>query len=198
VWRAYVDESQSNQATDPGVYLFAAALVHDDQAEAIRTRFETMRRPGGLKLHWYDASEKTRRNVMRTVADIEAMHVIVIRTSAGGVAPERQRRKCLEHLAFQLAHTYDVRTIVAEARDPKANNKERAWWQRQCDNSQIPADMRLEYAVGKDEPLLWIADAVAGAHVAHRTGVSAEWWTTVHEVVDVIETGDMPQKSRES
>lgn len=63
MWRAYVDESESNQRLDPHTYLLAAALIDDEHTAEARAEVRGLLRPGQRKLHWRDESAESRARI---------------------------------------------------------------------------------------------------------------------------------------
>mgnify|MGYP001314738047 CR=1 FL=1 len=169
MWQAFIDESESDRRRDPDVYILSAALV--DQADLADARAEIRRllRPGQRKLHWRAESDRTREVIAKTIASLPALHVIVVRVGRPGERSERRRRKCLERLAYELDHR-GVLHLTAEAREPKQNAADLHHFRNLRAAQRIQPRMRLYHVPGPGEPLLWLADAVAGAVTAARTG----------------------------
>ncbi|HEX5494706.1 MAG TPA: DUF3800 domain-containing protein [Mycobacteriales bacterium] len=190
MWRAYVDESESNQRVDPHTYLLAAALVHDEHAADVRAEVRGLLRPGQRKLHWRDESTESRARIIKTIAALPALHVVVVRTGRDGEPIERRRRKCFERLAYELA-ARDIDHIAAEARQSKNNLREMDHVKRLRAVGAVRAGMRLSHVPGPNEPLLWIADVVAGAMTAARTG-TPDHLGQLAGLVDVVLLGTEP------
>jgi hypothetical protein len=184
VWRAYVDESQSNQRLDPHTYLLAAALIEDEHAAEARAEIRGLLRPGQRKLHWRDESTGFRTWITKTVAALPALHVVVVRRGHAGEPVERRRRKCVERLAYELT-IRNVLHITAEARDPRSNVREVRYFDHLRKGRIIDTGMQLDHVPGPREPLLWIPDAVAGALTAARIGMS-EYLDQLDGLVDVV------------
>jgi hypothetical protein len=189
VWRAYVDESESNQRIDPHTYLLAAAILHDHYVTEVRECMALLRPKSGQlsKLHWHDESPLSRKAVMQTIAQIPALHVVVVRTGRPGEPAERRRRKCFERLAHEFA-VRGVECVTAEARERKANERELQHFNQLRTSRVIGSQVRLDHVPGPNEPLLWIADAVAGAVTAARTGMR-EYLDELAGLVDVVTLG---------
>lgn len=185
VWRAYVDESESDRRLDPDTYILAAALVQEDHHDEIRDDLRRRLRPGQRKLHWHDESDQSRKAITEAVAALPALHVIVVRDSRPGESPERRRRKCFERLAYEL-HQRGVRLITAEARERKQNAREVRYFNTLRAGKVIDRSMRLWHITGPAEPLLWIPDAVAGAVTAARTGTPL-YLQMLDDVVDLVQ-----------
>lgn len=184
MWRAYVDESESNQRLDPGTYILAATLVEDDHADEVRQAMAALRPPGRPKLHWHHESGRSRLAVVKTIAELPVLHLIVVRSVQPIEPTERRRRKCMARLAHELEVRH-VDEIVAESREPKANRRELQHLQLLRANGLVARDLRLYHVRGPREPILWAADAMAGAIVAARIG-EPSYLEILSSVTDVV------------
>ena len=50
----------------------------------------------------------------------------------------------------------------------------------------IGADLRIQHTIGRNEPVLWAADIVAGAVVQRRVG-EPKFWRRLRASVDIVE-----------
>ena len=170
--RAWVDESGSDQTHDPGTYLLAAAIGRIATASTIRDQISGLRLPGQIKLHWRDESAKRQADITRPVAACELEHLVVVRTEAVEDRPERRRRKCLERLLLEL-ELKGVTDVVFESRGKADDRRDRDMLNALRGQKIVSASVRITHVVGRDEPLLWIPDAVCGAVTSFRTGLPA-------------------------
>lgn len=185
MWRAYIDESESDHVLDPDVYILAAALVPESDHDAVRATLVGLLRPGQRKLHWHAESARSRRTIVKTLAELDVLHVIVVRASDAAEPVERRRRKCFERLAHEL-HQRDVPRLIAEARERKQNSRELLYFNTLRTAKVISTAMRLDHVPGPREPLLWIPDAAAGTVTAARTGDN-QYLETLTHLVDLVE-----------
>ena len=82
---------------------------------------------------------------------------------------ERARRQCLERLVWELGQLR-VATVIVESRQEvrdRADTHALAAFRRQ---GSMPATMTLQHARPVQEPLLWLADVVAGSVLSARRG----------------------------
>lgn len=190
MWRAYVDESESRQRLDPDVYILAAALVEDAEQDAIQARMRALLRPGQRKLHWHAESATSRAGIIDAVAGLPALQLAVVRTGRPGERSERRRRKCLERLVYELDER-GVEYVTLEARERKSNARELRLLDRYRSAGAVRGTMRMYHAAGPTCPLLWIADSLAGAVMAARTG-NEEYLDRLDGLVDVVTIGPDP------
>ena len=100
-WSAYVDESQPDPRADPGAYLLAAAMLPTEDLQAARAAVRSLLLRGQRKLHWRDENEQRRKLLTAAVADLEALHLVVVHVDLQA-SSERRRRLCLRRLLCEL------------------------------------------------------------------------------------------------
>lgn len=167
--RAWVDESGSDWATDPGTYVLAAAIGRPEAEPDIRDHVSRLRLPGQVKLHWRDEDTKRRSTITHAVAGYDLEHLVVVRAGVVDDRPERRRRKCLERLLYEL-EVKDVDDIVLESRGPADDRRDIQMLNALRGQRYLSTALRLTHIVGRHEPMLWIPDAVCGAVTTARTG----------------------------
>lgn len=168
---AYVDESFEEERS-PGLYVVAAAVITPGAAAAARAAMTELRRQqqGTGKLHWSQLRDRERLDAARVVAGLGGLHVVVVGAPVALRRQERARAKCLAQLAWEL-HSYDVEHLVAECRTDVLDRRDIATISR-VRQQALPkgARLRITHERGAVEPLLWIADVVAGAVRMSRLG----------------------------
>ncbi len=170
---AYGDESQPDRRVAPGEYVLAFALVGDAAAEETRELVRGLKLPGQRKLHWHSEDERRRRDLTKFVADLDTAHLVAVRTHATEHS-ERRRRMCLKRLLPELEQR-GVTAVALEAREKRQNADDVALIQALRAGRELRATLRMQHPRGPGEPLLWIADIVAGAVTAHRQGQSEHY-----------------------
>lgn len=170
--RAWVDESGSDRALDPGTYVLAAAIVRLAAESTIRAQISDLRLPGQVKLHWRDESAKRQAAITGAVAACELEHLVVVRAGAVEDRTERRRRKCLERLLIEL-ELKDVTDVVLESRGKADDRRDRDMLNALRGQQIVSTSTRITHVRGRDEPLLWVPDAVCGAVTSSRTGLPA-------------------------
>ncbi|WP_063016353.1 hypothetical protein [Nocardia nova] len=164
---AWGDESGSQPDRDPGTYIVAAALIEEEDVEAVRKTMHDLLLPTETKVHWHGSSPERRQKLVEVVLGLPVCSVIVVHNDPAA-NERRRRRKCLEHLFPQLTHmscgevTFESRGTM-DASDLDILQKFRA-------RKLAPAGMRLHHMKGRIEPVLSVADVVCGALVQARVG----------------------------
>lgn len=122
--------------------------------------------------------------VAKRIADFDELHVVTVGTPVRPKRQERSRAMCLQRLVVEL-HGVGVDTLVAEARQADLNKRDIDSVRHARLHLPKRTAFRIEHRFGKDEPLLWIPDVVAGAVRARLTGDDAFFQPLsgcVHEV----------------
>ena len=163
---AWADESGSRPDLDPGTYLLTAALCEDDDVAEIRKTLEALR-IGEPKLHWHGSSDERRADLVNVVSELPVTGFVVIHVDKDA-DDRRHRRKCMEFLLPHLAHM-PCSTITFESRG-RLDRSDLATMQMLRARHVVESTLRIEHAVGRNEPALWAADIVCGAVVQARIG----------------------------
>lgn len=166
---AYLDESQSNRSLDPDSYVLAAALCEPAGLEIARTGMSGLLLPGQTKLHWRDEQPARKRKIAETIAQLQLMHLVVVRDGRPGERPERRRRHCLERMLYELDEL-EVGRAVFESRGPADNLRDRKLLDAQRSKHAVSSELLIDHVPGPKDPLLWVADALCGAITLARTG----------------------------
>ncbi len=174
VLRAWVDESGSDHVKDPNTYILAAALVIDTREEDLREMMLGLRLPGQVKLHWRSENFRRRLRIARTIAAEEVEHLVVVRSAHTAEAGERRRRKCLEHLLYELARMR-IDHVVFESRGQADDRRDLELLDTMRRKHLLPRPLHVDHRRGREEPLLWVADAVCGAVSEQRCGNPAHY-----------------------
>ena len=163
---AWADESGSRPDMDPGAYLMSAALCDEEDVDALRHRMEALRL-AEPKVHWHGSSEQRRTELVTAVAQLPLTGFVVVHVDKDS-SDRRHRRKCME---FLLPHLADMpcSTITLESRGQQ-DASDMDMLQKLRAQRAVASTLRIDHAVGRHEPALWVADIVCGSVVQHRCG----------------------------
>lgn len=165
-WVAYVDESIR---VESGVYILAAAVLDEADAEAVRDQVRSLPRPKGQRFHWRDQGGPGRLVAAELVSGLASLHVVVVGAPLDPRRQERARRKCLGELLLRL-QSAGVRQVWLEARNPIADRRDITAVDAFRTQRLIHERLRVNHGYPGHEELLWIADIVAGAMSAAEAG----------------------------
>lgn len=171
---AFGDESGGHSNEDPGVFLLTACVLDESAAVAARATMEALRPSPNTKLHWREELDRrNRRKIVNTVVALPCEFHVVVRVAASD-RPERRRAKALEKLLIELeaigvAHlTLESRTTHQDQLDRNVIDGLRA--------RRLIKLIRIDHAVGKMEPLVWVGDVVCGIVADHRIGTPGTFY----------------------
>lgn len=179
--RAFVDESSCVRTETTQEYLIGAAIISAEDCDEIREALRDLRLPGQIKPHWTDESDRRRRTITESIAELGSMHVVVAHLSGRTRKTERYRRKCLETLYYELGEA-NVLDITLERRSDSQDKQDRAHIVALQNQGWLPG-LRISHCRGGDDPLLWIPDAVLGAVNASFSGDGGYLDTLRHSIL---------------
>ena len=168
---AYIDESLRVRE---GLYVLAAVIVADAQADKHRQILRALLYRHQVRLHWREEAAGRREQLVSALCALQDTGAVVI---AAGVAPgrqERARRKCIARLLAELA-SRGIATVVFERRHAELDARDRAMVAALQRQQSLPASLRASWQPAVNEPLLWLADIAAGAAAIAETGDETHW-----------------------
>jgi hypothetical protein len=157
---AFVDESF--RLGGEGLYLLAAVTVPEAGRDAARAAMQDLLLPRQKRIHWRDERADRRRRLVEQVTALGSVHLVVVVRGVSPHAQERARRRCLARLLWELDRR-SVREVTFEARQPRLNASDLVVVRGLRLAGQVSSQLRLAFERPSVEPLLWVADVVAGA-----------------------------------
>jgi hypothetical protein len=168
---AYVDEAY--ELGRGGAYVLAAVFLSADTADLRQELKDTLQMDGQQRPHFRKESHKRRRVLADAVASFGLPATAVVAMSPTTAA--RSRGLCVARLAWEVT---DVDAIVFESRGPLADRHDATILAGIARHGprHTPSFVRAV-----DDPILWLADIVAGAvfhdlvrgNSAYRTALGA-------------------------
>ncbi|PPK69458.1 hypothetical protein CLV40_10364 [Actinokineospora auranticolor] len=143
--------------------MLAAAVYEAPEQERARAAMLELRGARRIrKSHWHEMDEQERARAVRSVVGLGGSHVVVVGSPVPCRRQERARAKCLERLVFEL-HGLGVTALVMEGRSIQLNGRDVHTITGARHNLPKATEFHVSHVLGKDEPLFWVADIVAGA-----------------------------------
>lgn len=176
---AFIDETQ-----DEGWYLLAAVVVEDRVHVMVRDTTIRLRK-GAPKVHWWLESDARRVVLTDHLRSVGGKHLVVVRSRLADEKDERSRRKCLDAL-FVALEAAGVDHAVFEARERRQNERDRAALDFLRRSKRLRGQLKIDHRPGPTEPLLWLADILAGVVRTDRAGD-----TTYSDMLGEVETLDV-------
>jgi hypothetical protein len=156
-----VDES--NSSTGPGLYVLAAVLVPVALAGDLRASLRALLLPRQQRLHWTKESQARRLKTLHLLT-----HPKIGTCAYVARAPWRRHESARgQSLALILRdHCAAATELVIESREAHRDRHDRQIIVGARRHGVLATDVEVTFAVPRDEPLLWAADALAGATLA--------------------------------
>lgn len=164
---AFVDESYIVATRH---YLLAAVVVREDILDDVRASVRAVRRRRRDAFHWHGEFDRSRTAMLELIAATSDLQIVVVSRPVPPRRQERARARCTESLLAQL-QVLDppVRDVVFASRTHVLDRRDGTRIEGLRASMRIGPGLRFSSAT-KAEPLLWIADAVAGAESARVRG----------------------------
>lgn len=160
---AYVDES-AREGPQGVYYLMTAGVVLRADADRARTMLTKLLLPGQDRFHW-----RNERDVQRRMAMLEVVTQLGVGAFVSWDYPVGSRRqeiargRCLTSLLSDLGRE-GVDEVVIEARETRQLDRQDALTISAArEAGLVPESLTYRFGRPKEEPLLWVADAIAGA-----------------------------------
>lgn len=178
----WVDESY--RAAADGHYVLAAAVIEATRVDAVRAQARAVPPKGAKVFHWRDERPELRMTMLKQVVGMGVGLVVAVSTPVDSRRQQRARALCLKRLAWELAER-GVRELVIESRGEQdaQDRKVLAGLHRA---GEIPKDLIYRFDT-KDEPALWVPDAIAGAVGEDRCGGDGLYLAVIDGMVELVE-----------
>lgn len=143
------------------LYVLAAVVVRDDQAESVREQLRAGLRHWRPRFHWRDEEQHDREAMAKLVDALDLLSLVAVCTPMDQHRPERARRCCLTHLLWELEQR-EVFAVLLESRVHRDRDD-----QMHIANArrarQLGTALRFAFGAPLQEPRLWLPDLVAVA-----------------------------------
>ena len=165
----FVDESHRR------AHLLAAALVLPAALTPTRRLMRSLREPGQRRLHFKMESDQRRRTILAQLAD----YPVRVRIYSSRAEERQARALCLRQLVCDLVPD-DARRLVIESREGR-DQADRHVVYTALQSGGAPPSLTYEHVRPHEEPLLWIADAIAWAY-----GAGTDWRRRIDKLIEKI------------
>jgi hypothetical protein len=153
---AFVDESVLDYGpTSIGVYVIGCVRAKDD-CDALRTELA-----GHGRFHFYRVGETRRAGMARKIRKSQVETSAYVFRGLYGTGQEEARRRCLRSMLRDL-RKWQVEQLVVESRGQVRDTRDRVTIMSAVNSSTAPKDLKYSWADGAADPMLWMADAIAG------------------------------------
>jgi hypothetical protein len=182
---AWVDESMKVDRDDRGTYILASVVCDPSCCGAVRDLLCSLLQGKEPRLHWRDEDDRRRTKIAAAVGTLDMAAIVVVGVPMAKRKQERARRLCMETLMPAL-EALGVSRVFIEARTPSLVTRDREQIANLVGKKLISKDLRVQIARPRDEPMLWVPDAVAGVVGAARAG-NAQWLDLMRHTVTELD-----------
>ena len=181
------DAATGRVAPSLGHYVVAAAIVLRGESAAMRTELRSLVGSVGHELHYSALSTRRRTAALTGIAEIDGWEgqLYETRTPLPAHRPEqRTRARILTVALADLTNRRGVRLVTLETRaSPKKgfttlDLNDHAIWRSLLDRGLVPSGRAIAHD-DKSEPLLWLADLLAGARSDYVCGAERRMFPLV-------------------
>jgi hypothetical protein len=158
---AFIDEAM--RQSGEGLYLVAAAVVVEERRHVARDELRKLLLPRQVRFHW--RSEPRRLQMLELIGGLRPRCHAYVHQPTGRTRQVRARALCLHALLWDLKEAA-VDRLVIESRQDHNDRKDRQTIIRAQRAGIATETLRYSFEGPKDEPLLWLPDAIAGAAAA--------------------------------
>jgi hypothetical protein len=171
---AFIDESV--RAGSGGLlYVVAAGAVVQADLDPARDAFRKLLLPRQPYLHWNTEKPARRLAVLDRLTGLDAMALACSSYPVGTRRQERARAACLTALVGDLK-AEGISELVIETRGESLDRRDRRTLLHARDVGIAPHNLSYRHVGKLEEPLLWAADAIAGAVALHLTGEDSRYY----------------------
>lgn len=201
----FIDESkkpvrdrQTGKVSGAGdFYVVAAAVVLRGDLRETRAELRALAGDLGVDLHYNELSRQRRIEAVERIAAIESWDGYLFETGRPLISRHNSERRLRAHTmtaAFTVLGTDEgVENLVLETRGKPSegftqlDDHDRQVLQRLKTKKQVPRSLSIDHAT-KAEPLLWLADVLAGARTDHLCNVHADIFPRVTHRIRATQT----------
>ena len=157
---AFVDESIRDGPD--GSYVVAAVVLSTSDFDA-RDAARRLLLPGQRRLHWHDEGEDRRTLILERLAELGLECRTYLCALGAGRRQPRARALCLNALLWDLWRQADVDSVVIESRGDRDDRRDRSTIVAAQRSMRASPTIAYRFERPSVEPMLWWADALAGA-----------------------------------
>lgn len=169
---AYVDES-GREGPEGIYYLVTAGVVVGAEPDDARRTLLKLRPPRG-RFHWYRQRDQGRMAMLDAMATLGTAAFVTWAYPIGAKRQEQARERCMTELLANLDRE-GIDQVVIERREERGLNRaDRRTIHGAQQAGLVSEALTYRFQAPREEPLLWVPDAIAGAvgmHLANKTSV---------------------------
>jgi hypothetical protein len=146
----FLDESKAKN------YVFIGVLVHNGDAPRLRKRIASLKMPGQRSIHFVNEAESRRKKLIQEYLELGVVAVKVTSTTKNKLDA---REDCVRALV-RLAVSMNCHSLVFD-KDESVITKDEMWLKSELRAVNKSERIGFQHFSRHEEPILWIADAIA-------------------------------------
>lgn len=175
------------------IYVIASALILDaesvdhDACNALREMASTVIGERKRPFHWKSEGVTKKQHMIESLAVADVFVVAAISSPGERYHQRAKRSECLVAVCQQLS-SEGVSLLVIESRQSQ-DADDVSTLSLAKKEGRLPPDFPEPLFMGKEERLLWLPDAVAGAIREGETGICTTWVETLTDggvILDIM------------
>jgi hypothetical protein len=180
---AYIDEAIRQNGD--GLYVVAAVIVAPIDLDRARRAALGVPKAGQRRFHWHNESEAQRLLMLQTIRALD-LRVRAYQVAASARKLERARALCIERLVWDLVEL-DIDELTFETRQAHNDARDRRTVIHAQKAGVAPGELHYGFERPEAEPLLWLADASAGAVTAALAGERGAYLEAIAGLVTIVQ-----------
>jgi hypothetical protein len=158
---ALVDESIG--VSGEGCYIVAMVVVPTEKRDVVRRRVRRVMPSPNQRFHFHRETPATKFGMLGLLGEVSTRTIAYRVTPVGTRRQAQARAQCLKALALDLD---GVTELLIESRESNNDAVDRRLIAHAVRRGDVTPTMDYGHRRPADEPLLWLADALAGAVLA--------------------------------
>ncbi len=184
---AFVDESMCRVDETTMCYFMAAAVIPEEDCEEVRAALRGLLLGKGDRIHWRHEHQHRKELIAKTILTAQVESLVVVGAMMNPRKQERARQLVLKRLLFELDQR-QVAHAILESRHAERDRHDMRSIGGFRDAKAVSRRLSVSHGEPVQEPMLWVADAVAGAAGDHRRG-TPRCYEALGALVEQIDIG---------
>lgn len=167
---AFVDESQRLR------YMICASVISPTDLQAARRELRSLLLPRQGRLHFVNESAQRRRFLLDAMSELPVRNRLYTSAEKEPIA----RQRAMDALLVDLLDLGGQRLVI-ECREASQDKRERHLIATAVRRGAAPADLAYDHLRARNEPMLWVSDAVAWSY-----GAGTKWRPRAELLIDHV------------
>lgn len=186
---AFGDESMRRIDAHTVCYFMAAAVLPETHCDDVREAVRPLARRSARRIHWRDEEESAKAQIITTIVTLGVESMVVVGAMIDERKQERARAQVLKRLLYEL-DARQVTHLTLESRHAERDRHDIRTIGRFRNARLLSRRLGVSHSEAIQEPLLWLADAVAGAAGDQRCGRN-DLYEDLRELLEHIDLGSV-------